>query len=203
MSIWPLELILEKDYEKHLLECKSRPNITAKEEEEIEKAKVLNDIATERQQIQQARQKYYKGCVEEPEIPGLGKTKQKKKKNKKLKAKFNAMNKKEEDRIVEMAEHTNGNEIDDNEHEIKDFEGDCEFELEKEEEKEQNFKKLEQINEKKIKEDDKNGKIKSNKKEDVHMESIFYDPNKEDEDINQNSANIIVPDSIYKILEQY
>ncbi len=48
----PLELILEKDYEKHLLECKSRPNITAKEEKEIEKAKVLNDIATERQQIQ-------------------------------------------------------------------------------------------------------------------------------------------------------
>lgn len=104
------------------------------------------------------------------------------------------MNKKEEDRIVEMAEHTNGNEIDDNEHEIKDFEDDDDFELEKEEEKEKNFKKMEQINE--IKEDDKNGKIKSNKKEDVHMESIFYDPNKEDEDINQNSANIIVPDSI-------
>ena len=62
----PFELILEKDYEKHLLECKSRPNITAKEEEDIEKAKVLNDIVTERQQIQQARQKYYKGCVEEP-----------------------------------------------------------------------------------------------------------------------------------------
>ena len=43
----PLELILEKDYEKHLLECKSRPNVTAKEEEDIEKAKLLNDIATE------------------------------------------------------------------------------------------------------------------------------------------------------------
>ena len=81
----PLELILEKDYEKHLLECKSRPNITAKEEEEIVKAKVLNDIATENQQIQHARQKYYKSCVEEPEIPGLGKSKQKKKKNKRLK----------------------------------------------------------------------------------------------------------------------
>ena len=93
-----------------------------------------------------------------------------------------------------MAEHTNDNEIDDdNEHEIKDFEGDNDFELEKKEEEEENFKKLEKIMEKKIKEDDKNGKTKCNKKEDVHKESAFYiyDPNKEDEDINQNSANII------------
>ena len=102
-----------------------------------------------------------------------------------------------------MAEHTNDNEIDDdNENEKKDFEGDNDFDLEKEEEEEKNYKKFEKIIENKIKEDDKNRKTKCNKKEDVHKESTFYiyDPNKEDEEINQNSVNIIVPDSIYKII---
>ena len=42
----PLELIEEDKYEKHLLECKHRPNITVEEEEQIERAKKLNDIAT-------------------------------------------------------------------------------------------------------------------------------------------------------------
>ena len=81
----PLELIKEEDYQKHILNCKSRPNITAEEEEEIEKAKAMNDIATEQEQIRYARQKYYKNCVEEPEIPGLGKKTQKKNKKKMLK----------------------------------------------------------------------------------------------------------------------
>ena len=119
-----------------------------------------------------------------------------------MKAKFSVLNKKEEDRIVEMAEHTNDNEIDDdNENEKKDFEGDNDFDLEKEEEEEKNYKKFEKIIEKKIKEDDKNGKTKCNKKEDFHKESFYiYDPNKEDEDIYQNSANIIVTYSIYKII---
>ena len=47
---------------------KHRPNITVKEEDQTEKAKKLNDIATEQEKIKYARLKYYKGCVEEPEI---------------------------------------------------------------------------------------------------------------------------------------
>ena len=128
----PLELIPENEYEKHLLECKSRPKITVEEEEEIERAKTLNNIATEREQIEYARRQYYKGCVEEPEIPGLTKSKQQQKKNnKKLKEKFSELNKKEANLIVAMAKHDNedDNEEDDNQHEIKDFPADILFEL--------------------------------------------------------------------------
>ena len=83
----PLELIEEKDYEAHLLVCKSRPRITVEEQEAIERAKELNDIATEKEQIKYAREKYYKGCVEEPDIPGISKKAKKKKIKKKNKIK--------------------------------------------------------------------------------------------------------------------
>ena len=207
----PLELIPENEYDKHLLECKSRPKITAEEEEEIKRAKTLNNIPTEREQIEYARKKYYKGCVEEPEIPGLTKSKQQQKKNnKKLKEKFSELNKKEADDIIKMAEKTNDNENeDDNKHEIDNFEGDHYFEPDKDEEEEEkiknNFKKFEKINEEIIIGNDKSGEIKNNKKEEVHKKSIFYeyDPNEEDEDINKYSANIINPDLVNEILGKY
>ena len=192
----PLELIPENEYEKHLLECKSRPKITAEEEEEIERAKTLNNIATEREQIEYARKKYYKGCVEEPEIPGLIKSKQQQKKNnKKLKEKFSELNKKEANLIVAMAKHDNedDNEEDDNQHEIKDFPADKLFEFEKEE---KNFKK-------KIIDDVKNEKIKDNKNEDNESKKSYfyeYDPNEEDKNIGKFSANIIDPEEINAIL---
>ena len=192
----PLELIPENEYEKHLLECKSRPKITAEEEEEIKRAKTLNNIPTEREQIEYARKKYYKGCVEEPEIPGLIKSKQQQKKNnKKLKEKFSELNKKEANLIVAMAKHDNedDNEEDDNQHEIKDFPADKLFEFEKEE---KNFKK-------KIIDDIKNEKIKDNKNEDNESKKSYfyeYDPNEEDKNIGKFSANIIDPEEINAIL---
>ena len=192
----PLELIPENEYDKHLLECKSRPKITAEEEEEIKRAKTLNNIPTEREQIEYARKKYYKGCVEEPEIPGLTKSKQQQKKNnKKLKEKFSELNKKEADLIVAMAKHDNedDNEEDDNQHEIKDFPADKLFEFEKEE---KNFKK-------KIIDDIKNEKIKDNKNEDNESKKSYfyeYDPNEEDKNIGKFSANIIDPEEINAIL---
>ena len=192
----PLELIPENEYEKHLLECKSRPKITAEEEEEIKRAKTLNNIPTEREQIEYARKKYYKGCVEEPEIPGLTKSKQQQKKNnKKLKEKFSELNKKEANLIVAMAKHDNedDNEEDDNQHEIKDFPADKLFEFEKEE---KNFKK-------KIIDDIKNEKIKDNKNEDNESKKSYfyeYDPNEEDKNIGKFSANIIDPEEINEIL---
>ena len=188
----PLELIPENEYDKHLLECKSRPKITAEEEEEIKRAKTLNNIATEREQIEYARRQYYKGCVEEPEIPGLTKSKQQQKKNnKKLKEKFSELNKKEANLIVAMAKHDN--EEDDNQHEIKDFPADKLFEFEKEE---KNFKK-------KIIDDIKNEKIKDNKNEDNESKKSYfyeYDPNEEDKNIGKFSANIIDPEEINAIL---
>lgn len=197
----PLELIEEDEYEEHLKNCKSRPKITAEEEESIKKAQKLNDITTEREKIQYARQKYYKGCVEEPEIPGLVISKKQKKKNqKKLKAKFTELNNQEANRITEMAKQEN--EDDDNDHEIKDFAADLNFELEKEDEEEKkkkNFKKLEKYNEEEIINSDKSEIIKNNKKEDDgHF--YEYDPNEEDKDIGKFSANIIVPAEIYAII---
>ena len=192
----PLELIPENEYKKHLLECKSRPKITVEEEEEIERAITLNDVATEREQIEYARRQYYKGCVEEPEIPGLTKSKQQQKKNnKKLKEKFSELNKKEANLIVAMAKHDNedDNEEDDNQHEIKDFPADKLFEFEKEE---KNFKK-------KIIDDIKNEKIKDNKNEDNESKKSYfyeYDPNEEDKNIGKFSANIIDPEEINAIL---
>ena len=204
----PLELILVKDFEKHLKECKSRPKITKEDEEEIEKAKALNDMATEREQIQYARQKYYKDCIEEPEIPGLVKSKQQEKKSqKKLKAKFRGLNDIEAKNIGSMIDKDNDNEEDDNEHEIKDFPGDINFECEKEEEipKNKNTKKSEKNKKEIIKDDDKRKEVKNKQNSMTSQESCFYiyDPNEEDKDIGKFSANIIVPDTIYTILGKH
>ena len=219
----PLHLIPENEYEFHKLNCKSRPNITAEEEEEIERAKTLNDIATEREQIQYARQKYYKGCVEEPKIPGLGNAKQQKKKNnKRLKAKFSELNNREADRIVAMAKIENVNEDidDDNMHELEDFAGDHNFEFTKDEDEKKNennkknLKKLEKIIEEKSIDDIKSEEVKKDKndrkdkKEEWDKESknsyfYEYDPNDEDKEIRKDSANIINPDKIYKILKKH
>ena len=78
----PLELIREEEYEKHLLECKNRPRITEEEQKTIEKAIEKNNIDEEKEQIKYARERYYKGCVEESDIPGIS---QKSKKNNKKK----------------------------------------------------------------------------------------------------------------------
>ena len=67
----PLELIKEEEYEKHLLECKNRPRITEEEQKAIEKAIEKNNIDEEKEQIKYARERYYKGCVEESDIPGI------------------------------------------------------------------------------------------------------------------------------------
>ena len=203
----PLELIDEKELENHKKICKNRPRITEKEEEEIEEAKKLNDIATEREQIQYARQKYYKGCIEEPQIEGLGVMKQQKKKaNKKLKEKFSEFNNQEANNIVKAADKVDNGDSSDENHEIENFPEDLNFNLENEKEVENNKKSV-----KKNKEEKKNEKI--NKKEENKNKNVFinnkqnkgnsfynYDPNDEDKDINQYSANIIVPRTIYAIL---
>ena len=209
----PLHLIPEKDYELHIICCESRPKISIEDEQEIERAKALNDIAAEREQILYARQKYYKGCVEEPEIPGLGKrTQQKKKSNKRLKAKFSELNNKEAEHIAAMDKYNNDNEDnDDDMHEITDLPADQNFELEKEEDEEKNkkkFKKLDKNIEEKIVENNKSKEVKKDKKEEKNLErreSCFYayDPNDEDKDIGKYSANIIDPDSIYRILGEH
>lgn len=223
----PLELIKEEDYEAHLLVCKSRPKITREEEEAIEQAKKLNDIATEKEQIKYAREKYYKGCVEEPEIPGLGKNaqkKNKKKQNKILKKKFEPIVKQEENHITAMVNHDPI--YDDDTHDINDLSADLDFDLDNEKEEEKieehnakkpNNKNKSEINENKndLKNDNKNDNKKDNrndiknKKKDVekkknnnqNREKIFYkyDPNDEDKDIDKFCVNIIIPKQIYQI----
>ena len=202
----PLELIKEEDYEEHILNCKSRPNITADEEEAIERAKALNDIATEQEQIRYARQKYYKNCVEEPEIPGLGKKQQKKnkkKQNKNLNKKFAEITKKESDRIAAMANKVDENEIDT--HNLENFTGDQNFNLDSKE-GDDKFQSFGKKNDTKSKESEKK---KSPDKKNLDKNEInvpnnpkfyVYDPNDEDKDIGKYSANIINPDEIDKIL---
>ena len=204
----PLELIEEKDYEKHILTCKSRPKITVEEEENIERAKALNDIATEQELIKHARETYYKGCVEEPEIPGLERKKQKKNKKKKkfvndISNKIGNHEQKHIEAMNEVLNNDNGD--DDNEHEMKDFIGDLEFDPPEigEENEENDIKNFE----KKMKEESKKEDKQQNKNDNKEFEtksskSYFYkyDPNDEDKDIERFSANIIVPDTINKIL---
>ena len=203
----PLELIKEEEYENHILNCKSRPNITVEEEEEIEKAKVLNDIATEQEQIRYARQKYYKGCVEEPEIPGMGKNTQKnknKKNAKKLKKKFSELTKKESDHIAAIANKVDEDDIEI--HNLENFTGDQDFNLNSKEEGDKiiSFGKK---SESKIKESEK--KKSPDKKDSIKIEInsqnkqkffYVYDPNEEDKDIGKESANIINPKEINAIL---
>ena len=207
----PLELIDEKELEEHKKICKNRPRITEKEEKEIENAKKLNDIATEKEQIQYARQKYYKGCVEEHEIEGLGNQKQQKKKaNKKLKAKFAELNEKEANEFIKHVDNTDNNDSsgENENHNIDNFAGDENFDLGNEKDTEEKSKKPG----KKNKDEKKDVKI-NEKKEEIKNKNIFinnrqnkgssfykYDPNDEDKDIGKYSANIIVPNTIYEIL---
>ena len=222
----PLELIKEEEYEAHLLICKSRPKITVEEEQEIERAKKLNDIATEKEQIKYAREKYYKGCVEEEEIPGLGKNaqkKNKKKQNKILKKKFEPIVKQEERNITAIASQEPDD--DDDNHDINDLSADLDFDLdnEKEEEKieENNAKRPNNKNKSEIndnnndfKNDNKNynrNDFKNNKKDaekkknnNQNREKVFYkyDPNDEDKDIDKFCVNIIIPKQIYQIIAE-
>ena len=205
----PLELIEEKELENHKKICKNRPRISEKDEKEIENAKKLNDLATEKEQIQYARQKYYKGCVEEPEIEGLGNRKQQKKKaNKKIKAKFTEFNKQEENKIVDAADKADNNdsfEANEN-HNIENFPEDEHFDLGIEKDNEENNKKSVKKN-KEDKQEENSNKIEESKnknnfinKQNKGSSFYKYDPNDEDKDIGKYSVNIIVPNTIYAIL---
>ena len=203
----PLELIKEDEYEEHILNCKSKPKISIEEQQEIERAKALNDIATEQEQIRYARQKYYKNCVEEPEIPGLGKKQQnknKKKQNKKLNQKFSEITKKESDHIAAMA---NKVDEDDNEiHNLENFTGDQDFNLNSKEEGDKivsfgkkNESKIKEIEKKKSPDKKDSKKIEINSQNNQKCFYV-YDPNDEDKDIGKYSANVINPQEIKAIL---
>ena len=136
----------------------------------------MNDIATEQEQIQMIRMKLYKDCEQEKEIPGISKENMKKNKEKRekiLKKKFKEITESEGRYIAEIADKNDLDQINDNEnkHEIDNFEGDLDFDLENE---------------------NKGGK-----------EVFFYryNPNDEDKDINEYSANIIDPNEIKRILK--
>lgn len=196
----PLELIKEEDYEKHILNCKSKPKISIEEQHDIERARTLNDLATEKEQILAVRETYYKGCVEEPEIPGLPKKKQKtnKKKQKFVKGIKKAFCEQEGRHIAALAEKVNDNEENEepqnqDSHQL-DFPGDQEFSFE-EEDKNEKPKKIDDCN---IIGNDKNtfGNYNSKSKK----ENYYYDPNDEDSDITKDSANVIIPEVVCKIL---
>ena len=172
----PNHNIKKELYEKHILECPNRPKISYEEEQNIERSKKMNDIATEQEQIQMIRMKLYKDCEQEKEIPGISKENMKKNKEKRekiLKKKFKEITESEERYIAEIADKNDLDQINDNEnkHEIDNFEGDLDFDLENE---------------------NKGGK-----------EVFFYryNPNDEDKDINEYSANIIDPNEIKRILK--
>lgn len=195
----PLELIKEEEYEKHILICKSRPKISIDEQHDIERVRTLNDLATEKEQILAVRETYYKGCVEEPEIPGLPKKKQKanKKKKKFVKEIQKTFCNQEGNHIAALAEMVNDNEDNEvpqnqNSHQF-DFPGDQEYSFEEEEEK----KKKEELNKT---ENNKNTFGNYNIK--LKKENYYYDPNDEDNDISKDSANVIIPEIVYKILNQ-
>jgi hypothetical protein len=204
----PLELIKEEEYESHILNCKSRPKISIEEQHDIERARTLNDLATEKEQILAVRETYYKGCVEEPEIPGLPKKKQKtnKKKQKFVKGIQKAFCDQEGRHIAALAEMVNDKEENEepqnqNSHQF-DFPGDQEYSFNEEEGKEG-----EEEIEKPNKKEDVN-KIENNKNAFGNFNKIskkekyYYDPNDEDNDITKDSANVIIPEIVYKILNQ-
>ena len=201
----PLELIKEEEYESHILNCKSRPKISIEEQHDIERARTLNDLATEKEQILAVRETYYKGCVEEPEIPGLPKKKQKA--NKKKKKLVNNIQKafceQEGRHIAALAKMVNDEEENEetqnqNSHQF-DFPGDQEYSFDEREEKEKKEKpnKKEELN---IIENKKNSFGNYNNK--LKKENYYYDPNDEDNDITKDSANVIIPEVVYKILNQ-
>ena len=173
----PNHKIEKEKYEKHILECENKPKITLEEQENVERAKNMNDMASEQEQIKFARMKYYKDCVQEPEIPGISKDQMKKNKEKmekKLKKKFKDVAEYEGRFISAMAdkdfEQINNEE--NNPHEFDNFDGDFDFE-------------------------DEN--------ENKNVNEIYfyrYNPNDEDKDIKKCSANIINPEEIKKILKE-
>ena len=175
----PNHKIEKEKYEKHILECENKPKITLEEQENVERSKKMNDIASEQEQIKFARMKYYKDCVQEPEIPGISKDQMKKNKEKmekKLKKKFKDVAEYEGRFISAMAdkdfEQINNEE--NNPHEFDNFDGDFDFDFEDE-------------------------------NENKNVNEIYfyrYNPNDEDKDINKNSANIINPEEIKKILKE-
>ena len=197
----PVELINEEEYEEHLLICKSRPKISIEEQRDIERARTLNDLATEKEQILAARETYYKGCVEDPEIPGLPKKKQKanKKKQKFIKEIKTVFCKQEGEHITALANMVDSKEDNEdfqfqNSHQFE-FPGEKDYSFDEEEGKEENKKR-------------QGNKTENNKtsfgiyNDKSKKEKYSYDPNDEDNDIKKDSANVIIPDKVYKILNQ-
>ena len=176
-------IIDKEEYDKHLLECPDR-NEEVEDLQDNERLKVLDNIATEKEQIAYVRNKYYKNCVEEPEIPGLGKKKQKnkKKKNKYFKEKFSKLEEKEKSQSNAIYEADKIN--DDNIHNIADFQGDDDFNLDDEDKKEDK-KEVKKAVKKEGKKEDKKEEQKEDKKEDkkegeIKKKKLIYDPNEED-----------------------
>ena len=167
----PYHYVRNESYEKHIKDCKDKPKISFQEEDK-EKAKVLDDIISEQEQIKYARMKYYKDCIQEPKIVGISDKNMKKNKIKKekiIKNKFKEVNKKEGNHIASLADadfeqENNGNEI-------QNFEADADFESEK------------------IEIDNKNNVL-----------YYKYNPNDEYKDIGKFSANIIDANEINEIL---
>ena len=208
----PNESIEEEKYEEHILICKKRPNITIEEQEDIERAKFFDEIASNQVQIKYIREKEYKGCVEKPELIGLNKKKHKKnKKQKKLIDNLsNQLQKREERHIAALDKLNNMNNDkyndDEDSHEIKDFKGDNDFDLENEDPKEKNDQKKSKKEDKnKDKNRDKDKKEYEKKQfNNLNIDNNFfykYDPNDEDKEITELSANVIVPDTIRIILK--
>ena len=167
----PYHYVRNESYEKHIKDCKDKPKISFQEEDK-EKAKALDDIISEQEQIKYARMKYYKDCIQEPKIVGISAKNMKKNKIKKekiIKNKFKKVNEKEGNHIASLADadfeqENNGNEI-------QNFEADADFESEK------------------IEIDNKNNVL-----------YYKYNPNDEDKDIGKFSANIIDANEINEIL---
>lgn len=209
----PTDLIKEEELESHKLICKYRPNISIKEQEEISKAKDLNDIEKEKQEIQLARAKYYKDCVEEPDVPGLSNANKKnsqKKRCKILKEKFSDVTKKEASLFGEMANKAVEMEGEKEEtHHLENFTEDQFFDLnDREYQKKtksfgnQDKNKNRNKDDKQVKEPNNENDSKFNQINVQRNKNYFYkyDPNDEDKDIGKNSANIINPEKIYSIL---
>ena len=168
----PSHKIKKELYDKHILECENKPKITKEEEEDLKRAQ--NDMITEQEKIKYARMKYYKDSIQEPEIQGINKETMKKNKEKRMKIikkKFEKITEYESKQIVDMVDNDSEQENNiENSHGIENFEGDIDFEIE-------------------------NGN-KNMKEENYYR----YNPNDEDKDIHEYSANIINPEEIYTIL---
>ena len=173
----PSHKIKKELYDKHLLECENKPRITKEEEEELRRAQIeQKDMITEQEKIQRTRMKYYKDCVQEPEIPGINKEtmqKNKEKRKKIINKRFKNITEYEAKQFV-VAPYNNDEQENniENSHEIENFEGDIDFEIENED--------------------------KNTIREDNYYR---YNPNDEDKDIGKYSANIINPEEIYRILD--